>query len=109
MDLIFEILLTLLTVVLVTFGVGSGDDDDDDYDDDDDDSECAQQDLCDSMIQTGFLYDFDECITWFDVEGQGDCEDFNAFNDCACDCLGKGPAYFETCLGQCLNGNFFIN
>ena len=105
----------LAGLVLTACGNANDDDDDDDDDDsagDDDDSagDCAFSDLCDQMIETGFFYEMDVCLDWFETEGNDDypCEDYDSFYVCGCDCLGKSPANFEACLGECINTYCYV-
>ncbi len=90
---------------LGSFGCDDDDDDDDEKNaGDDDDADCGADELCGPMIDTGFIYDEQECIDWYANEGNDDCDDYETFLDCACnDCLPLGSlADFETCLGECV-------
>jgi len=70
-------------------------------DGDDDDELCDYEGVCEGMIETGFFYEMTECMQWWEYDGEADCEDFDSFYACACDCVGMGPENFEACMGEC--------
>ncbi|MAG33184.1 MAG: hypothetical protein CL908_20085 [Deltaproteobacteria bacterium] len=62
---------------------------------------CTVDDVCEDMIATGFFFDPDSCAAWFEDEDPALCADYEGVFDCLCDCVGKSPADFELCAGQC--------